>query len=114
MVGMIVTLIVYTAYILIISFTLWMAIDAAKQDRFWWVVIVVGVPIVGGSVYYLTEKKHEYAKAESHHIHESQTEREHEVTPSDHHHHRKGDVATPVILAEETHSKKEEPKEGNV
>jgi len=77
----VITIIIYSAYIIVIGFTLWMAVDAAKQDRFWWVVLVIGVPIVGSVAYYYTEKKHEYAKAPVHHIHESETEKEHEVTP---------------------------------
>jgi ABC-type nickel/cobalt efflux system permease component RcnA len=71
--------IVVGAYILIASFILWMAVDAAKQDRFWWVVCILGAPVVGAAVYYATEKKHEYVKIESHHIHESETEEQHEV-----------------------------------
>jgi len=76
-----ITLIVYSAYIIAIGFTIWMAVDAAKQDRFWWVVLIIGVPIIGSAAYYYTEKKHEYAKAPVHHIHVSETEQEHEVTP---------------------------------
>lgn len=72
------TLVVYSAYILVISFTLWMATDAAKQDRFWWVVLIIGVPIIGGAVYFFTEKKHIYAVAPSHHVHQSETETQHE------------------------------------
>lgn len=79
--GMVMTLMVYGAYIFVIAFTLWMAVDAAKQDRFWWVVLIIGIPFVGSGVYFFTEKKHEYAKAESHHIHQSETEAQHESTP---------------------------------
>ena len=79
--GMAITLVVYSAYIFVIAFTLWMAVDAAKQDRFWWIVLIIGIPFVGSGVYFFTEKKHEYAKAESHHIHESETESQHESTP---------------------------------
>jgi Ca2+/Na+ antiporter len=95
------TLISYGAFTIVFSFTIWMAVDAAKQDRFWWVVMIFGVPFVGSAVYYFTEKKHEYAKAESHHIHESETESQHEVSHPHHEHHRKDDVA-PTILAENT------------
>ena len=80
------TLIVYGAYLLFFSFTLWMVVDAAKQDRFWWVVLILGIPVVGSAAYYFTEKKHEYVKAESHHVHASETEAQHEKAPV---HHRK-------------------------
>lgn len=79
--GMMTTMIVYAAYILVISFTLWMSVDAAKQDRYWWVVLIIGVPIIGSAVYFFTEKKHLYAEAPSHHIHTSETEKEHETSP---------------------------------
>ena len=81
LVSAVITLIVYSAYIILIAFTVWMVVDAAKQDRFWWVVLVVGIPFVGPVAYYYTEKKHEYAKAESHHIHASETEEQHERAP---------------------------------
>lgn len=68
-------------YILIGAFILWMSIDAGKQDRFWWLVVIVGIPIIGAVVYYFTEKKHEYAKAPVHHIHQSETENQHEHSP---------------------------------
>jgi uncharacterized membrane protein (DUF485 family) len=77
----IISFIVYGVFIIIFSFTIWMAVDAAKQDRFGWVVLIAGIPFIGSVVYYYTEKKHEYAKAPSHHIHHSETESQHEVTP---------------------------------
>lgn len=73
--------IVTACYILVIAFTVWMAIDAGKQDRFWWLVCIIGIPVIGPSVYYFTEKKHEYAKVAIHHIHESETEEQHEHAP---------------------------------
>ncbi len=82
----IMTLVTYGAFIVVFSFMAWMAIDAAKQDRFWWIVIILGVPFIGGVVYYITEKKHQYVKAKSHHVHESQTESQHETTPKEHRH----------------------------
>lgn len=91
-VGMLATLIVYGAYIIIIAFTLWMAIDAAKQDRFWWIVIIIGIPCIGSVVYYYTEKKHEYAIAPSHHVHTSETEEQHEQTPKKVTRHKKDKV----------------------
>lgn len=80
-ISMLLTMVVYSAYIMIISFIVWMAVDAGKQDRFWWIVLIVGIPIIGAVAYYYTEKKHEYAMLPSHHIHTSETEEEHEKTP---------------------------------
>lgn len=73
--------VVTACYILVIAFTIWMAIDAGKQDRFWWLVCIIGIPVIGSSVYYFTEKKHEYAKLTVHHVHESETEDQHEHAP---------------------------------
>ncbi len=58
----ILTALVILFYVLAASFVLWMLVDAAKQDKIWWVVLIVGVPIIGAIVYFFTEKKHEYAK----------------------------------------------------
>lgn len=49
-------------YVLAASFVLWMLVDAAKQDKIWWIILIVGVPVIGAAVYYFTEKKHDYAK----------------------------------------------------
>ncbi len=109
-VGIIVELFVYAAFIVVFSFSAWMIVDAAKQDRFWWIAIILGVPFVGVIVYYLTEKKHEYAKAPSHHIHESETEAQHETSHPHHEHHRKEDGEPAVLLATESHESKHESK----
>lgn len=77
----ILTLIIYSVYVFLIAFILWMVVDASKQDRYWWVVLIIGVPIIGAVLYYLTEKKHEYVKITPHHIHRSETENQHEVSP---------------------------------
>jgi ABC-type multidrug transport system fused ATPase/permease subunit len=79
--GALVTLVVVFCYIITISFTVWMIVDAGKQDRFWWLTFIIGVPIIGPAVYYFTEKKHEYIKAPIHHLHESETEEQHERAP---------------------------------
>ena len=79
--GALVTFIVAVCYIITIYFTVWMAIDAGKQDRFWWLVLIIGIPIIGSGAYYFTEKKHEYMKAEVHHVHDSETEDQHEKSP---------------------------------
>ncbi len=67
-VGFVIMTMLYAFYVIAGSFIVWMAVDAAKQDKFWWVVLIVGVPIIGAAAYYFTEKKHEYAKmpVESH------------------------------------------------
>lgn len=57
-----VMVLVVFGYILAISFVMWMAIDAGKQDKFWWMVLVFALPVIGAIVYYFTEKKHEYVK----------------------------------------------------
>lgn len=79
--GLIATLFVAASYILVIAFTVWMIIDAGKQDRFWWLTLIIGVPIIGPGAYYFTEKKHEYARVPPHHLHNSETEEQHEVAP---------------------------------
>ena len=125
--GMLTTMIVYAAYILVISFTLWMAVDAAKQDRYWWVVLVIGVPIIGSAVYFFTEKKHVYATALSHHIHLSETEKQHERSHPKKHSHKKHESVSveqekvpenetktevpPLVIPTETAPPEEEKKE---
>ena len=106
----VVELILLGSYLIVGSFLVWMFVDAAKQDRFWWIVIILGVPVIGAAEYYLTEKKHEYAKAPSHHIHESETESQHETSHPHHEHHQKSDVEQVVILADESHESKSESK----
>lgn len=93
MLSLMISFVVYACYVIAVVFVLWMAIDAGKQDRFWWMTLIVGVPVVGAVVYYFTEKKHEYAHVPSHHIHTSETEEQHEQAPKPHHHHlaNKGD-----------------------
>lgn len=92
---LLITMVIYMAWMLVIAFTIWMVVDAAKQDRFWWVLIVIGIPFIGPAAYFFTEKKHEYAKAPNHHVHESETESQHEQTPkhAKHHHDNKDAVA---------------------
>lgn len=107
-VGIVIELIVLGAYIIVGSFFIWMIVDAAKQDRFWWIVIILGVPVVGAAAYYLTEKKHEYAKAPVHHIHESETESQHETTPKKH---KPNHGKATNLLIRKGEEKIEEPKE---
>lgn len=48
--------------LLALSFMAWMVIDAGRQDKFWWIVFILGLPFVGAIVYFFVEKKHEYMK----------------------------------------------------
>lgn len=61
-IGVLVFAIANIICILGISFILWMVVDAAKGDKYWWVVLIIGVPLIGGAIYFFVEKKHEYAK----------------------------------------------------
>lgn len=79
--GVLITFIVAACYIIMIAFTVWMLIDAGKQDRFWWLALIIGVPVIGAAVYYFTEKKHEYRQAPVHYVHASETEQQHEKVP---------------------------------
>lgn len=110
--GILLEIITYGAFIIVFSFMAWMAVDAGKQDRFWWVVMIIGVPFVGSAVYYFTEKKHEYAKVKSYHIHDSETEAQHETSHEHHEHHRKEDIEPAIILATVSHENKKEIKKG--
>ena len=60
--GVMIMILTVVTYILGISFMVWMLVDSAKQDKFWWVVIIVALPLIGAIVYYFVEKEHEYAK----------------------------------------------------
>lgn len=73
---------VYALYMFAIAFTLWMAVDAGKQDRFWWLLLVVSVPVIGPLVYFFVQKKHEYKRAPVAHVHKSETEEQHEKAPN--------------------------------
>jgi len=49
-------------YILVLAFMFWMMVDSAKHDRFWWIVIIIALPLVGALIYYAVERKHLYKK----------------------------------------------------
>ena len=80
-VGSFVTFVVVACYLVTASFTIWMMIDAGKQDRFWWLTLIIGIPVIGAAVYYFSEKKHEYIKVSPHRLHTSETEEQHEKAP---------------------------------
>ena len=67
---------VYLFYIVPASFIIWMAVDAAKQDKFFWLIIIVGIPLVGSVVYYFVEKKKDYMTTTAHmgHMHKRRKE----------------------------------------
>lgn len=49
-------------FLSILAFVFWMAVDASKGDKYWWVVLILGIPLIGALVYFFVEKKHEYFK----------------------------------------------------
>lgn len=61
-VGLFFGFIIYGFYVVLFSFITWMSVDAAKNDKFWWVVFIIGVPGIGAVVYYFVEKHHDYVK----------------------------------------------------
>jgi hypothetical protein len=61
-VGVLVFAVTNFIFLLILSFIFWMAVDAAKEDKYWWVVFILGIPVIGGIVYMFVEKKHDYLK----------------------------------------------------
>jgi uncharacterized membrane protein YeiB len=60
--GVTIMIFTYLMYVFAISFMLWMLVDAAKQDKFWWLVFMVAVPVIGSIVYFFVERQHDYAK----------------------------------------------------
>lgn len=60
-VGVLVFAVANFLFLLAVSFIIWMAVDAAKGDKYWWIVLVIGVPLIGATVYFFVEKKHEYS-----------------------------------------------------
>ena len=62
LIGVIVFTFINFVFVLLFSFTLWMAVDAAKGDKFWWIVLILGLPLVGPTVYFFVEKKQDYLK----------------------------------------------------
>jgi hypothetical protein len=64
LVGVLVFAILNFLFLLILSFMVWMAVDAAKGDKYWWIVLILGLPLIGGVVYFFVEKKHDYSKIE--------------------------------------------------
>lgn len=55
-------LILLLTYAFVITFTVWMIVDAAKHDKFWWLFLTIALPFVGAVIYYFTEKKKLYEK----------------------------------------------------
>lgn len=70
--GVIVFALLMVLFVFVSSFVVWMTVDAAKQDKFWWLVLIVGIPFIGAVVYFFVEKEGEYAKIPE--IHEEKKE----------------------------------------
>lgn len=62
LIGFIVFAIINALFLLGISFMLWMAVDAARGDKFWWIVLILGLPFAGSFIYFFVEKKRDYLK----------------------------------------------------
>lgn len=62
LIGFIVFAIINALFLLGLSFMLWMAVDAAKADKFWWIVLILGLPFAGSCIYYFVEKRRDYLK----------------------------------------------------
>jgi uncharacterized membrane protein YeiB len=57
---------VFLIYVVLFSFIFWMAVDAAKQDKVFWLFIIIGLPVIGSAVYYFVEKKKDYVTTSGH------------------------------------------------
>lgn len=60
--GFFAMMITYVAYVFGVSLMIWMLVDAAKTDKYWWIALMVALPVVGSLVYFFVEKEHDYAK----------------------------------------------------
>ena len=61
-VGVLVFAIANLILIFAVSFVAWMMVDAGRHDKFLWIVFILGLPLVGATVYFFVEKKHDYMK----------------------------------------------------
>ena len=43
-------------------FIIWMSIDAIKGGKLFWLLAILGVPLIGAVIYFFVEKKREYMK----------------------------------------------------
>ena len=55
-------LLIYIVQTLVLSFILWMAVDAAVRNKYLWIVLILGLPLVGSLIYLFIEKKEAYYK----------------------------------------------------
>lgn len=62
-------LVLLAMYVIAISFMVWMVVDAAKNDKFWWLVFILMLPFIGALLYYFTEKKKMYSHEHISHVH---------------------------------------------
>jgi uncharacterized membrane protein len=68
--SLVVSVFFIAVYIIALSFMVWMMVDAAKHDKFWWLVLNIGLPFAGSVIYYFMEKRHAYTKIEKTETHE--------------------------------------------
>jgi hypothetical protein len=72
--SLLIVVLILFVYVSIISFMIWMVVDAAKNDKILWVLIIVGLPVVGSIIYYFTEKKEDWPFSPHHKKHEHHIE----------------------------------------
>lgn len=60
--GFLVIMLTYFVYVIGLSLMIWMIVDAAKSDKYWWVAIMVALPLIGSLIYFFVEKEHDYEK----------------------------------------------------
>lgn len=49
-------------YVISFAFIIWMIIDSGKQDKFWWLFLIIALPLLGAVIYYFVEKREDYLK----------------------------------------------------
>lgn len=49
-------------YISVIIFVISMAVRAGKHGKFLWIFIILCFPLIGATVYFFCEERHDYAK----------------------------------------------------
>lgn len=62
LVGILIMITIILIYVLAVSFIIWMIVDAAKNNKYWWIVLIIGIPVIGAIIYYFVEKKGDYLK----------------------------------------------------
>ena len=62
LVGILIMITIILIYVLAVSLIIWMIVDAAKNNKYWWIVLIIGIPVIGAIIYYFVEKKGDYLK----------------------------------------------------